>query len=206
MRRWHIITKPRFGPQRSNRWRLSCWLASGRLAAIRPKWRGGAVWPSQGCQPQIAQLSADKRSQRGVPPLVAHRQPGEQLPQLDLQEGVLRADSVKHWTWLIENPSRDELSANFNEWVSSVPGNWLDETRVSMLMQSIRADYCAFMYVNGQHLGAPTAQLLNDNFARVQIKKKRHFMHFRGEPWPSKLNAKIMCSYTIQALPATAEA
>lgn len=42
-----------------------------------------------------------------------------------------------------------------------------------MLMQSIRADYRAFMYVNGQHLGAPTAQLLNDNFARVQIKKKK---------------------------------
>lgn len=41
-----------------------------------------------------------------------------------------------------------------------------------MLMQSIRADYRAFMYVNGQHLGAGTVQLLNDNFVPVQVKKK----------------------------------
>ncbi|KAK2847426.1 hypothetical protein Q5P01_010425 [Channa striata] len=47
-------------------------------------------------KPQISQLSADQCSQRGVPPLVAHRQPGGKLPQLDLQEGVLWADSVKH--------------------------------------------------------------------------------------------------------------
>lgn len=29
------------------------------------------------------------------------------------------------------------------------------------------------MYVNGQHLGAGTVQLLNDNFRRIQGEKKK---------------------------------
>lgn len=138
--------------------------------------------PSKGW-PQVTQLSADQRSQRGVPPLIAYWKPGGQLSQLDLQEGVLGTDSVKHWTWLIENPSRDKLSVSVNHQSLFYVGATIKEnTSIYANAVSVNRSLCVMFPCQStgtsqERRKDDKKQLLNFNFGYCSIKN-----HFRGDP------------------------